>query len=147
MISSLFVLQPREVEDAVQVEGIVRVEVNPEQRLLPLVEGVAVELLVLLLRAVLGRLEVEGVGGVEHLRRVLVLMLVGLAVAAVAVLVVVRLLLLLVLRRIGESLDAAENLHELLAGDRLFFDQESGDLIKRFSVLRQQAFRFLIRLL
>ena len=35
--------------------------------------------------------------------------------------------LLLVLRRIGESLDAAEDLHELLAGDGLLLDEEGSD--------------------
>ena len=96
LVGGKVVLEPREVQDAVQVEGIVGVEMDPEQRLLPLVEGVAVELLVLLLGAVLGGLEVERAGGVEHLGELLLGLLVVVVLVVVALLALAAVLVVMV---------------------------------------------------
>ena len=55
----------REVEDTLQVKGIIHVQVNPEQRLLVVVEYLAVELLILLLGALAGCLVPEGIDIVQ----------------------------------------------------------------------------------
>ena len=84
------VLQAREVQNAVQVERIIRVEVNPEQRLAPLMEGVAVELLIVLVRAVLRRAHIERIGRIEHFGNFfLVFMLMVVAAFAVFLMLVV----------------------------------------------------------
>ena len=56
-----------EVQDALEVEGIIHVQVDPEQGLLKGVEQLVIAVLVFLLGAVLGSLEPQGMGVVEGL--------------------------------------------------------------------------------
>ena len=65
----ILIVQPREVQDSFEVERIVRIDVNPEQRVAVVVEHLAIESLVVI-RCTLGwRLLPERVGIIDRLLR------------------------------------------------------------------------------
>ena len=64
-------LDLREIQNTLELERIIHVQVNPEQRIFVLVEHLAVELLIILVRAILRRAGVERLGVVDGLRRFL----------------------------------------------------------------------------
>ena len=61
------ILQPREIQDPLQIERIIHVQMNPEQRILIIHEHLPVEGLIFLLRAVRGLFQPEGSGIVDLL--------------------------------------------------------------------------------
>ena len=67
------VLELGEVEDALQVKGILGVQVNPEQRIVHVVEHAVVEFLILLVGALVGALHPQRVRLVDLLRIALLL--------------------------------------------------------------------------
>ncbi len=73
-----------EIEDALELKRIIHVQVNPEQRIVILVEHLAVELLVVLVRAVLRRTGIQRLGVVDGLRFFLLFLAVLGFVAALA---------------------------------------------------------------